>query len=119
EGPADGLTPPAVWGVRAADRPPSLRKSLVSTPPPRDSSSMAVACPSCGAPADADARFCSRCGRTLAAGVATERRAIVTVLFCDLVESTKLGERVDPELLREIQAQYFSACSVALQRHGG
>ena len=80
---------------------------------------MAVACPSCGAPADADARFCSRCGRTLAAGVATERRAIVTVLFCDLVESTKLGERVDPELLREIQAQYFSACSVALQRHGG
>ena len=33
--------------------------------------------------------------------------------------STKLGERVDPELLREIQAQYFSVCSVALHRHGG
>ena len=51
--------------------------------------------------------------------MAVERRAIVTVLFCDLVESTKLGERVDPELLREIQARYFSVCSLALHRHGG
>lgn len=80
---------------------------------------MAVQCPTCGASADADARFCSRCGRTLAAGIAVERRVVATILFCDLVESTKLGERVDPELLREIQAQYFAVCSLALHRHGG
>jgi YVTN family beta-propeller protein len=78
-----------------------------------------VQCPSCGASADAEARFCSRCGRTLAAAIAVERRVVVTILFCDLVESTKLGERVDPELLREIQAQYFAVCSLALHRHGG
>jgi serine/threonine-protein kinase len=43
----------------------------------------------------------------------------VTVLFCDLVGSTALGERLDPEALRHVQLRYFETCQTALTRHGG
>jgi class 3 adenylate cyclase len=43
----------------------------------------------------------------------------VTVLFCDIVGSTRLGEALDPEALRAVQARYFAVCSEALLRHGG
>ena len=43
----------------------------------------------------------------------------MTVVFCDLVGSTDLGGRLDPEAFRHIQLRYFSACEQALQRHGG
>jgi class 3 adenylate cyclase/streptogramin lyase len=43
----------------------------------------------------------------------------VTVLFCDLVGSTQLGERLDAEILRQVQSRYFDASSSALRRHGG
>jgi class 3 adenylate cyclase/tetratricopeptide (TPR) repeat protein len=43
----------------------------------------------------------------------------VTVLFCDLVDSTGLGERLDPESLRLILGRYFDEMRVAIERHGG
>ena len=43
----------------------------------------------------------------------------VTIVFCDLVDSTKLGERLDPETLRQVVARYFEAMSEALMRHEG
>src|SRR4051794_31127792 len=76
-------------------------------------------CPACGLALPADARFCPRCGRPLATGTGGERRRLVTVVFCDLVGSTKLGERLNPEVLRDVQARYFAACAEALQRHAG
>ena len=52
-----------------------------------------AACPSCGRENAGDARFCSSCGTALAsAEPAREQRKVVTVLFCDLVGSTALGE---------------------------
>ena len=51
--------------------------------------------------------------------VTSERRALVTIVFCDLAGSTALGERLDAEVLRGVQARYFDACSIALRRHGG
>ncbi|HXP75391.1 MAG TPA: AAA family ATPase [Stellaceae bacterium] len=53
-----------------------------------------------------------------AAGATAERRQL-TVLFCDLVGSTELAGRLDPEDLREIIAAYHRAASDALTRHGG
>jgi len=52
-------------------------------------------------------RFCPSCGRPAAGTPASigERRQI-TVLFCDLVDSTALARRLDPEDLREILAAY-------------
>ena len=46
-------------------------------------------------------------------------RKTVTVVFCDIVDSTGLGERIDPEVHRRIQEQYFEAVRGALERHGG
>lgn len=46
-------------------------------------------------------------------------RKTVTVLFCDVVGSTPLGERLDPEVLRRLMSRYFDAASAALERHGG
>jgi class 3 adenylate cyclase/tetratricopeptide (TPR) repeat protein len=43
----------------------------------------------------------------------------VTVLFCDLVDSTGLGERLDPESLRLILGRYFDEIRAAIERHGG
>ena len=43
----------------------------------------------------------------------------MTVVFCDVTGSTTLGERLDPESLREVQSRYFEAMRVAIERHGG
>jgi class 3 adenylate cyclase/tetratricopeptide (TPR) repeat protein len=46
-------------------------------------------------------------------------RKVVTVLFCDVTGSTAMGERLDPEQLRGVMAEYFSVARVAIERHGG
>jgi class 3 adenylate cyclase/tetratricopeptide (TPR) repeat protein len=43
----------------------------------------------------------------------------VTVLFCDVTGSTALGERIDPESLRNVMARYFETAKEAIERHGG
>jgi class 3 adenylate cyclase/tetratricopeptide (TPR) repeat protein len=54
-----------------------------------------------------------------AAAVAGERRKVVTVVFADVVGSTALGERVDPETLRWAMQRWFRRMSDAIERHGG
>ena len=76
-------------------------------------------CPSCGNLGAEDARFCSRCGFALGDAPPRERRALISIVFCDLVGSTALGERLDPEVLRDVQARYFEAAASALRAHGG
>jgi class 3 adenylate cyclase/tetratricopeptide (TPR) repeat protein len=46
-------------------------------------------------------------------------RKTVTVLFCDVTDSTPLGERLDPEVMQRVMARYFEEVSAALERHGG
>ena len=77
-------------------------------------------CERCGEDNPARARFCLGCGTPLA-GVAAGRevRKTVTVVFSDLVESTPLGERLDPESLREIISRYYDRAAQVLTRHGG
>ncbi len=48
-----------------------------------------------------------------------EQRKVVTILFCDLVGSTALGESTDPEALRARMRRYFEDLRVILERHGG
>jgi class 3 adenylate cyclase len=48
-----------------------------------------------------------------------EFRKVVTIVFCDLLDSTGLGERLDPESLRKVLTRYFEAMRNALGRHGG
>ena len=62
-------------------------------------------CPDCGFANPPNARFCGRCRRVLSGGaVDTEgERRPLTFLFCDLVDSTALFERLDPEDVRQVQ----------------
>jgi len=79
-----------------------------------------LACPSCARENADDARFCSACGTPLAAPEpARESRKVVTVLFCDLVGSTALGESTDPEALRARMRRYFDDLRTIIERHGG
>jgi class 3 adenylate cyclase len=47
-----------------------------------------------------------------------ERRQL-TVMFCDLVGSTALSARLDPEELREIIGTYHRCCTELIERNGG
>ncbi len=48
-----------------------------------------------------------------------EQRKVVTILFCDLVGSTALGETTDPEALRARMRRYFADLRIVIERHGG
>jgi class 3 adenylate cyclase len=47
-----------------------------------------------------------------------ERRQL-TVMFCDLVGSTALSGRLDPEDLRSIIGTYHRCCTELIERSGG
>jgi len=79
-----------------------------------------LTCSSCGADNAADAKFCSQCAAPLAqAAPAIEERKTVTVVFCDLVGSTALAERLDPEDVRAQLSSYHARVRAELERHGG
>src|SRR6516162_8583437 len=90
-------------------------------------------CPQCGAANEADENFCGGCGAALgdaASAAAAARTALVTasaggerrhltVLFCDLVGSTEIAARLDPEEWRDMVATYHRAAAEAITRFGG
>ena len=76
-------------------------------------------CPSCGEENPERFRMCGYCGTPLAPAVApSEERRTVTIVFSDLQGSTKLGEALDPEAVREVMSRYFDAMTTVLRRHG-
>jgi class 3 adenylate cyclase/tetratricopeptide (TPR) repeat protein len=75
-------------------------------------------CAVCGYEAAEAFKFCPECGATLGAD-GREQRKVVSVLFCDVVGSTALGEAVDPELTRLLLARYFEGMKGIVERHGG
>lgn len=84
-------------------------------------------CPSCLFANPDGMRFCGKCGAPLAAAEPrpemrsspdAERRHL-SVLFCDLVGSTALSERLDPEELRDIIRAYQDTCAGPVSRFGG
>jgi class 3 adenylate cyclase len=75
-------------------------------------------CPECGTANLEAAKFCHECGAQLST-VSEPRRRLVTVLFCDLVGSTELGEHLDPEQLQRFLVRYYDVMAAAIERHGG
>jgi class 3 adenylate cyclase/tetratricopeptide (TPR) repeat protein len=91
-------------------------------------------CSACGAAVEGRFRFCPECGTRLptvdaAATVASgpppptaaldgERRQ-VTVLFCDLVGSTAIAERLDPEEYHDLLQKYLTVSFPAIYRFEG
>jgi len=101
---------------------------------------LARACPQCGARNDPTARFCGGCGHAVTvptapdpasgpalppfpvAGVpslAEAERRQLTVLFCDLVDSTRLARQLDPEDWRDVVQAYQQTCAAVIQRFDG
>jgi class 3 adenylate cyclase len=90
-------------------------------------------CSNCNSDNAPDANFCADCGTPLisptgnpvletspvqAHALGGERRHL-TVLFCDLVGSTQIAARLDPEEWRETVAGYQHAVAEAITRFGG
>ena len=46
-------------------------------------------------------------------------RKMVTILFTDIFDSSRLSQTLDPEALRNLLARYFGALSSIIRRHGG
>jgi transcriptional regulator with AAA-type ATPase domain/class 3 adenylate cyclase/tetratricopeptide (TPR) repeat protein len=46
-------------------------------------------------------------------------RRYLTVLFCDLVDATRLAVRLDPEDFREVVRAYHQTCAAVIQRFDG
>ncbi|QMU78060.1 AAA family ATPase [Streptacidiphilus sp. PB12-B1b] len=86
-------------------------------------------CSACAHPLPTDARFCPSCGtpnRPSAVSAATavrsgraEERKVVTIVFCDLVGSTRLSAALDPETLRSVTLRYFEVMRHQIESCGG
>lgn len=111
------------------------------------SAALLAQCSACGSSNRTNAKFCAQCGNALGVpslpgpltteftssakpppfvlgepfderGVQGERRHL-SVMFCDLVGSTELASRLDPEEWRGIVAGYHNAATEAVVRFGG
>ena len=82
---------------------------------------MVRVCSRCGEENSEQAPFCQACASPLSGSndFAGGMRKTVTTVFCDVVGSTALGERVDPETLRGAMNRYFQEIGTILERHGG
>src|SRR6476646_1979918 len=101
-------------------------------------------CTKCGVAVGIDAKFCHACGANLtnqraapasasvdildtppyvapssSVPIADAERRQLTVMFCDLVGSTALAERLDPEELRDLMQTYQRACGEVIARYEG
>jgi class 3 adenylate cyclase/tetratricopeptide (TPR) repeat protein len=60
-----------------------------------------------------------RPGQDAGVGAAEAERRQLTVMFCDLVGSTALSARLDPEDLRAVIGAYHRCCAQVIERAGG
>jgi class 3 adenylate cyclase/ketosteroid isomerase-like protein len=80
---------------------------------------LAVRCPACGSSPSPGARFCEACGAALGAAAPAAARKVLTIVFADLIGSTALHERLDPESVSRVMEAYHAAVRVPIEAHGG
>jgi class 3 adenylate cyclase/predicted ATPase len=104
---------------------------------PQCGAAQALNCTACGQANAAGSRFCAHCGAKIGGtaspapapaaapppavarpALAAERRQL-TVMFCDLVGSTALSTRLDPEDLRDVIAAYHKCTADVVARYRG
>jgi predicted amidophosphoribosyltransferase len=88
-------------------------------------------CAACGGGNSPVSRYCGDCGAPIGTSTAesaptaradirqpAERRQ-VTVMFCDMADSTAVGARLDPEDLREVITAYHDCVTAQVSRFDG
>jgi class 3 adenylate cyclase/ketosteroid isomerase-like protein/tetratricopeptide (TPR) repeat protein len=83
-----------------------------------------MTCASCGRDNREGARFCDAFGTALVARAAppggdTVARKVVTIVFADLIGSTGLHERLDPESVSRVMDRYYQTVRAPVEAHGG
>ena len=78
-----------------------------------------LTCANCGRESPDGFGFCPFCGAALVPETRRQVRKTVTVVFCDLVGSTSLGDGRDPESVKRVIARYFEEMRRVIERHGG
>jgi class 3 adenylate cyclase/tetratricopeptide (TPR) repeat protein len=104
-----------------------------------------IVCPNCGTVNPPAAKFCIECGTALQAKegetrapsplpaanqipatpapsdvlLPSEERRVVTIMFADIIGSTPLADRLDPEDMRAILTGYFNLMTEQIRKHGG
>ena len=77
-------------------------------------------CASCRSSIPAGARFCPACAHPVAQPVALgDERKLATVLFADLVGSTRLADAEDPERTRAMLTRFYDAMADEVVAGGG
>src|SRR4051812_1536974 len=76
-------------------------------------------CGHCGFENPAGMRFCGGGGRPLDPAREGPQRRHMTVMFCDLVDSTPLAQALDAEDFREVLTDYRQSCLQAVERFSG
>jgi len=96
-------------------------------------------CPQCGADNPASKKFCGDCGAPIAPPAAggnresttqpgvtarsrapsAETRKVISVIFADLMGSTALHERMDPESVNRVMDAYYRAVRGPVEAAGG
>jgi class 3 adenylate cyclase len=77
-------------------------------------------CPNCGLSAPAASRFCPNCGAPISEPAQpSEERKLATVLFADLVGSTKLASSQDAERTRSLLNRFYDAMATEISDAGG
>jgi class 3 adenylate cyclase/tetratricopeptide (TPR) repeat protein len=76
-------------------------------------------CRACQSHIPENGRFCPGCGTKVDDASMREVRKTVTVLFCDLANSTELSERFDAEVIHDLMTRYFTLMHDCLVSHGG
>ena len=77
-------------------------------------------CPNCGLSAPAASRFCPNCGAPISEPAQpSEERKLATVLFADLVGSTKLAGSQDAERTRSLLNRFYDAMATEIADAGG
>lgn len=104
-----------------------------------------IVCPNCGTVNPPIARFCIECGLQLQPQakdhaeaqttptrslrrqtqplpdglVSPEERRVVTIMFADIMGSTPLADRLDPEDMRAMLTDYFNLMTEQIRKYGG
>ena len=99
------------------------------------------ACPECAHVNPPESRFCNACGHNLTAAPQSDQpetqqatqvepsprapatpdaeRRQLTVMFCDLADSTELSGQLDPEDLRDVIRAYQATSARVIERYDG